>query len=189
MDKSVIDEIDFSFCPKCGGSFYKTSFNHLTCDTCNFSYYINPRPCNAIIITTSQNDILLAKRACDPAKGMWDLPGGFIDVGETGEQSVVREAKEELNVEVGSVRYVCSGFDRYVFQGLNYHTIGFVYTAQIVSGTLQPRDDVSELTYFSINAIPWKHLAFPVVKQVLAEYAQNHLSSFSQSKKPIQAKQ
>jgi len=108
----------------------------------------------------------------DPAKGLWDLPGGFMDIGETAEGSVVREAKEELGVDVDELKYLFSGYDRYEYKGLNYHTLGFVFTARIVAGDVKPLDDVAEIQYFSEDEIPWDRLAFPVLGQTLRRFLQ-----------------
>jgi mutator protein MutT len=172
MGDNIIDEIDFPFCPKCGKSFTKISARNTQCKNCGLDYYVNPRSCNAIIIVDDRKRILFVKRAIDPSKGLWDLPGGFIDIGETAEQSVVREAKEELGVEVGDVQYLFSGYDRYEYKGLNYHTLGFVFTARIIAGEMKPLDDVGEIQYFSEEDTPWTKLAFPVLKETLMRFFQ-----------------
>lgn len=142
----------------------------MLCDSCGLDYYVSPRPCNALIITDNDNRILLVKRAIEPSEGLWDLPGGFVNVEESVEESVVREAREELGVEVGHLKYLFSGCGRYVYKTLNYHTIGLVFAVKIASGTMKPQDDVAELKYFSTNKIPWDTLAFPVLEQTLRKY-------------------
>lgn len=177
MNNHIIDEVDFPLCPKCGHAFTKISSRNTLCKNCGLEYYVNPRPCNAIIITDDRWRILLVKRAIDPSKGLWDLPGGFIDIGETAEESVVREAKEELGVEVDKVQYLFSGYERYEYKGLNYHTLGFVFTAQIASGEIQPLDDVEEIQYFAEDEIPWNALAFPVLENTLRKHFQYNKKS------------
>ena len=172
MDDTIIDEIDFPLCPKCGHSLTKMSPRNTVCKSCGLDYYVNPRPCNAIIIVDDKRRVILVKRAFDPSKGLWDLPGGFIDIGETAEESVIREAKEELGVEVDKIQYLFSGYDRYGYRGLNYHTLGFVFTAQIASGEIQPLDDVEEIQYFAEDEIPWNALAFPVLERTIRRYLQ-----------------
>jgi ADP-ribose pyrophosphatase YjhB (NUDIX family) len=120
------------------------------------------------IITDVSGRVLLTKRAFDPGKGKWDLPGGFIDCEETAEESVLREAQEELGVELDDIKYMNSGYDRYVFKGMNYHTLGFVFTAKIRGAQIpQPHDDVSEIRYFSREEIDMDALAFPVLRTTL----------------------
>ncbi|MEI7653168.1 MAG: NUDIX domain-containing protein [bacterium] len=163
-----MDEIDCEYCARCGARTIKPSSKYRHCDACQTDYYINPRPCNAIIITDASGRALLTKRAFDPAKGKWDLPGGFMDCEETAEESVRREAREELGVELDDIAYMNSGYDRYVFKGMNYHTLGFVFTAKIRGAQVpQPNDDVSEIRYFSREEIDMDALAFPVLRTTL----------------------
>src|SRR6516162_1006284 len=96
----------YSHCPYDGELLCadpRLSKEHLSCPRCGFVDYNNPKPCVAIMIV-DQGKLLLARRAVEPAKGMWDIPGGFIDAGESAEQAVVREALEEtaLQVEVAA---------------------------------------------------------------------------------------
>ncbi len=50
------------------------------CGRCGFIDYHNPKPAVAILITLD-GQLLLARRGIEPAKGMWDIPGGFIETG------------------------------------------------------------------------------------------------------------
>ncbi len=163
-----MNEIDCEFCARCGARTSKASPHHRHCTACGSDFYINPRPCNAIIITDTHGRLLLTRRALDPAKGKWDLPGGFMDCEETAEESVRREAREELGVELEDICYLNSGYDRYLFKGIHYHTLGFVFTAKI-SGDQAPQshDDVSEIRYFSREEIDMDALAFPVLRTTL----------------------
>ncbi len=170
MNIRYMDEVDLPFCPKCKNSLRKASSSNMLCDACGLDYYVSPRPCNALIITGNDDRILLVKRAVEPSKGLWDLPGGFVNVEETVEESVIREAREELGVEVGDLEYLFSGYGRYTYKSLNYYTIGLVFTAKITSGKLGPQDDVAELKYFAVSQIPWNTLAFPVLEETLRKY-------------------
>lgn len=171
MSKSMVtDEIDFSFCPVCAGILERHPPKLLICKNCDKEFYINARPCNAVIITDNQGRVLLTKRKFDPGMGLWDLPGGFIDLEESAEESVVREMQEELGVKVKNIKYICSGQERYPFKGINYHTVGFVFTAQIENGTPTPQDDVAEFRYFAKEEIPWESLAFPILRKTLEIY-------------------
>lgn len=124
-----------------------------------------------MILVNERSELLLTKRAFDPAKGKWDLPGGFMDCGETAEESVKRECKEELGVDVENITYLCSGPDRYLFKGINYHTLGFVFSASIKKGQhISPLDDVADVAFFASDKIPWDELAFPILTQTIRCY-------------------
>jgi ADP-ribose pyrophosphatase YjhB (NUDIX family) len=51
----------------------------LACANCSLSYYLNPKPCTAVILVNDKGEYLLVERAVDPVKGYWDLPGGFVE--------------------------------------------------------------------------------------------------------------
>lgn len=184
----TIDEIDLLYCPRCSRRFERGSKLYLHCPACSLHYYVNPRPCNAIIIQDDDRRILLVKRKEDPYQGMWDLPGGFVDVGETLETSVYREAKEELTVEIDDLRYLFSTVDRYVYRGLRYHTLCFFFRVSIRSGSLSARDDVVSYALFHEQDIPWKDVGFESVKQGLRTYLTPTSGTFSQSQESIDPK-
>ena len=82
------------------------------CIKCDTIHYQNPKP-TATLICPREDDILLVKRAFEPAKGAWSLPGGFLELGETLEQGAKRELKEETNLNGDVVKLLgnCSHFN------------------------------------------------------------------------------
>lgn len=103
-------------------------------------------------------------------KGYWDFPGGFIDGGENLEESVKREIKEELGVEIAMKSIVGVYHDTYVYQNIEIPTIGIVVTAQITEGNPNPSDDISDYKYFPKSEVLDLQLAFKSVKQGLSDY-------------------
>lgn len=79
-------------------------------------------PCVGAVVFDEAGRLLLVKRANPPAKGMWSLPGGRLEVGETAEQGVVREVLEETGLvvrverEVGTVERKAPSGDTYVIR-------------------------------------------------------------------------
>lgn len=71
--------------------------NRFHCISCKKIHYENPNP-TATLICVYKNKLLLVKRAVEPAKGQWGLPGGFIELGETPDEGAIRELKEETNL-------------------------------------------------------------------------------------------
>jgi mutator protein MutT len=118
--------------------------------------YQNPRPCVGCFIHDAGR-VLLSRRAVEPARGEWDLVGGFIEPGETAEDAVRREVREETTLRVEPAAYLGSLPD--VYGDRDYPTLNLIYLVRRVSGDPKPKDDVAELGWFEIDAIP--DLAFP----------------------------
>ena len=78
--------------------------NAMRCPSCGFVYFHNCASCVAAIITVKQG-IVLTVRNRAPKKGLLDLPGGFCNYGESLEDALVREVREELNLELSDLSY------------------------------------------------------------------------------------
>ena len=96
----------FRYCPKCGSEHFDIhNEKSKQCKDCGFVYYFNPSSASVALILNKQNELLVCRRAKEPAKGTLDLPGGFIDMAETGEEGVAREVKEETGLDVTNITY------------------------------------------------------------------------------------
>lgn len=163
--------MEYRFCPKCGSEADKKAHNLLVCPKCDFNFYINPAPTTGLIIENSKGEIMLVKRKYDPMKGYLDVAGGFVESGENLEDSAVREAKEELGVDITDVKYFRSYEDEYEYLGINIKTLGFVLTAKLVDEeNLKPADDVEEIFFFPKDKVPFEKVAFESIRQGLLDY-------------------
>lgn len=97
----------FTYCPKCGArTFVERNEKAKQCTTCGFVYYFNPSSAVACFIRNSKGELLLVRRAKEPAKGTLDLPGGFVDMYESAEDAAHREVKEETGLDIAGCRYL-----------------------------------------------------------------------------------
>lgn len=149
---------DFKCCPKCGSRefvIYDEKAKH--CNGCGFTYYFNPSAATTCFITDQWNRVLVAVRGVEPAKGTYDLPGGFVDPYETAEEGMAREIKEETRIDPLSgirggisdpLRYLFSLPNIYRYSDFDVHTVDLFFHMSVES--LDPyvgggRDDVAEL--------------------------------------------
>lgn len=164
-------EIDiYRFCPRCGKSLRQHQTKYLTCATCGLILYLNPKPTNAIFLFNESKEVLLAKRKNDPQQGLWDSIGGFMETGETVEESVARETQEELGITTKNPVYFGSYTDHYEIHGVNYPLVCMCYYAYINSTQhFTPQDDITKVQFFPHDKIPYKYMAFPSMKQALQD--------------------
>lgn len=161
----------FKFCPRCGSTF-KPVDNMLLCGSCGLQYYLNPKPCAAVIVRNENNQILLSRRAINPRKGFWDVVGGYLEESETLEEGAKREVKEELRIDVDNLEYVGSYTHPYNYQDINYYTLTAAFTTAIKSDVqLNPHDDIDHIEWFKYADLPFADFAFPDQKNVFTKLA------------------
>lgn len=143
----------FKFCPKCGSDrFVENNIKSKRCEACSFVYYFNSCASTVALIINESNELLVATRAHEPVKGTLDLPGGFVDLNETGEEAMVREVKEETNLDVTETKYLFSIPNRYVYSGFEVHTLDLVYLCKVINTEgLKAEDDVAKLQFIKIE--------------------------------------
>jgi ADP-ribose pyrophosphatase YjhB (NUDIX family) len=129
---SHLELIDHSYCPHCGKKTLKRSSSRFSCVECSHVYFQNTAAATAAFLYF-EDKLLMTKRAKDPAKGLLDLPGGFVDSGESAEAGLMREVKEELDIELKEreLKYWKSFQNTYPYRGVVYHTCDLIFEARI----------------------------------------------------------
>jgi NAD+ diphosphatase len=165
----------FKFCPACGSqSIAPDSVKSLKCAACGFRYYINMNAAVVAVIRNQKNEVLFTTRKHDPSKGMLDLPGGFIDMGENAEHAVKREIREELNLEISKLEYVGTFTNKYLYAGIEYQTLDIVYLCTVDSFTdLKVDDDVTGYEFIDPARVRQQDISFDSVRQIAAYIAAN----------------
>jgi ADP-ribose pyrophosphatase YjhB (NUDIX family) len=145
----------FQYCPKCGSPrFEENNFKSKKCSNCGFIYYFNSSAATAIFVTTEEGKLLVVRRAKEPAQGTLDLPGGFVDMFETGEEAIIREVGEETGLVIANPRYLFSLPNIYTYSGFDVHTLDLFYECKVRNiGRLQAADDASELYFLDRKEI------------------------------------
>ncbi len=136
----------FRFCPRCGSKELTRHYGRaIRCEDCGFEYFFNSSGAIIALIFNEKGDLLVTRRAFPPAKGALDFPGGFIDPNETAEETVIREIKEELNLEVTGMKFLFTNPNQYPYSGIIIHTIDLIFEVRVAGfDTLKVDDDVSE---------------------------------------------
>ncbi len=173
MDDFIPSKV-LTYCPFCGKHTFHPGVHYLQCDTCGKRLYINAAAAVACIIEDPHGKILLTKRERDPAKGMLDLPGGFVDPGETAEDAVRREIQEELNLQVTDMQYIGTSPNRYLYGGLMYYTLDLGFKCNVSDlSVISAADDVSGFVFLSHDQIDIQQIAFPSIRHIVLCYLEH----------------
>lgn len=116
------------FCPRCGErQFAAADGKSLRCAACQFQYFHNNAAAVGAIIRVGP-EVLFTVRSREPRTGLLDLPGGFVDPGESLETALRREVREELGLEIRELKYLFSFPNSgYLYGGVSYTTADAFY--------------------------------------------------------------
>jgi mutator protein MutT len=158
-------------CPQCGSeSLVWPSPKNFSCTACGFMLYLNIAAAVAVIIEC-QGRILFGVRKNEPERGMLDLPGGFVDQGETAEQALRRELQEELGIAVQDLRYLFSFPNKYLYRGIEYDTLDLVFLVQFDEfPQAVAADDLADLLWIERNAIDFDRIGFSSLRKAVQRY-------------------
>jgi mutator protein MutT len=162
----------FKFCPKCGkDGFTFDGVKAFDCPYCHFRFYINASTAVAVILEYPSGEIVLSKRKNEPKAGSYDLPGGFVDPGESAEDAATRELQEELGIHVDNLRFIASFPNEYIYRGITYYTTDISFLASIPQDTqLKPADDVAEALIIHPKDVDFSTISFPSIVNMLKEH-------------------
>lgn len=158
------------YCSLCGGAITRTippgdTRERDVCTQCGEVFYENPR---MIVGSVPEWDgrLLLCRRAIEPRLGLWTLPAGFLENGETTAEGAGRESREEVGAPV------TLGAPLILINLPRIHQIHLFYRARLDDLPEQPGHETLENGLFAEADLPWTELAFPSVRLTLEYYFQ-----------------
>jgi NADH pyrophosphatase NudC (nudix superfamily) len=162
----------FGFCPKCGSNaFVENDFKSKRCEKCGFVYYFNPLAATVAIITNGKEEILVATRSKEPAKGTLDLPGGFCDSYETAEEGVIREVLEETGLKVISTKYLFTIPNIYNYSGMELHTMDMFFKCEVDDcNSIKADDDVAALHWIAIEELKSEEFGLQSISKSIEKF-------------------
>lgn len=162
-------ENHYKYCPRCSskGIFNNTELS-FKCEKCGFHFFLNSAAAVTALIFNNKGELLLSTRGIEPFLGKLDLPGGFVDPGENAETALLREMKEELDIEPHSISYFGSFANQYLFSGTVVHTVDIVFTCKIENlESIKPHDDITGLNFINPCNIDLNDIPFESVKNII----------------------
>jgi ADP-ribose pyrophosphatase YjhB (NUDIX family) len=137
----------------------------LTCPRCRYLIYDYPRPCAGVVVMRG-DALLMLRRAHRPRLGCLDIPGGFMEAGESIEGAARRELREETGLRVSKLDWLGFYWDHYYLRGFGYFpTMNFYYIARWISGNPRAADDAASAEWVPLarlggpkQRVAWKHM-------------------------------
>jgi ADP-ribose pyrophosphatase YjhB (NUDIX family) len=164
------------FCSCCGSPNLKRTLplgdigiRH-ACAECGTVHYQNPNIV-AGCIATWEDRVLLCRRAIDPFRGLWTIPAGYLELGETVEEAARREALEEAGATVGTLTLTA------LYNLPMFGEVYLVYRGALATPDCRAGDETLDVELFAPDEIPWVSIAFPMVREGLKLWIQNPLKS------------
>lgn len=163
----------FKYCPKCGAAAVRLmGGKRLQCEACGFEFYLNVAAAVAAVIVDGRGRLLVTVRGKEPGKGKWDLPGGFADPGESAEEALRREVREEVGLEITAMRYLASYPNTYEYMGVRYATVdmGFICQVADISRVGARESDIEAVLFQHPGQIDLGQFAFRSLAKLVERY-------------------
>lgn len=159
------------FCSNCAAPVHLRvpagdTLPRFVCETCHTIHYQNPRMVVGCI-PEWQDRILLCRRAIEPRVGLWTVPAGYMENGETTFQGALRETLEEANarVEIGPL------YALYNIPHINQ--VYILFRGRLLDTGVSPGAETLEVRLFAESELPWDNIAFASVRNTLTHYYQD----------------
>ena len=152
------------FCPRCATPLEVQAVDgreRPVCSQCGHIVYYDPKLA-AILVIYQDGRVLMVRRALEPGRWRWSLPGGYVDQGEVVERAAEREALEETGLDVKITGLVG------LFSELGHPVVVAAFGSQMTGGELASGPEVLDVHFFPLDNLP--PLAFPRDRQILEQW-------------------
>jgi len=149
---------EFRYCPRCATELELRPSegddpDRLTCPNCGFVHYENPSPTVQAWIERD-GEYLALRRAGEPLKGEWNMPGGFVEANESGPEAIAREVLEETGLEI-EAEEVIGIFSSQYGEGDDAQPIFDVaYRCRLIGGEMEVSAESLEAAWFTLADFP-----------------------------------
>lgn len=150
--------MDFRHCPRCASELQTRPStgpdpDRSACPNCGFVHYDNPSPTVQAWIERDGRYLAL-RRGGEPLKGRWNMPGGFVEAGESGPEAIVREVGEETALDVDPIEVIGIFSSSYGDGDDATSIFDVAYRCALIGGELEVSDESQEAGWFSLEDFP-----------------------------------
>jgi ADP-ribose pyrophosphatase YjhB (NUDIX family) len=162
--------MEMRFCPRCATALETRPSEppdppRPVCPSCGFVHYENPTPTVQAWIDR-EGSFLALRRNQDPERGKWNMPGGFVEAGESGPEAIAREVAEETGLEIEVTGLIGIFASRYGGGADALPILDIAYRCREAGGELEISDESGEHAWFPLAEFP--EPAFSGERQALA---------------------
>ncbi len=157
------------FCPECGGAQQRRELageqrNHWYCQRCRVADYDYP----AIVVNVfaaHHKRLLWVQRNIEPRRGLWAIPGGFLEKGETLAQGAVRELREEAGVVIPpeQLQFYMTGTVTFINQ------VYMAFRVSVDTDNCQPGTESMDCRFYSRDECPWDSVGYPEINRSIVQ--------------------
>lgn len=170
----------FKYCIECGAELSVHCIDGLSwarcrCDYCNCEYHSHPQVLLTCFISC-RNKLLWIRRALEPKRGCWAIPGGFREAGESLPEGAARELYEEAGIQLSAeqLQFYMLGSITYINQ------IYIAFRAVVETEDCLPGTEATEARFFSRKEFPWGEVAYPEANMsILQAYSDLESGAFN----------
>lgn len=168
---------DFHFCPHCGSrDFAEHDAFSKRCGQCGFTFYPNAAAATVAVVQNERGELLCVVRGREPGKGTLDLPGGFVDPGESLTEGLARELHEEVGAALTAAEFLFSLPNAYPFSGHTVHTCDSFFRCRIANaGAVRPADDAAAIRWIAPEDLRPEDFGLGSVRRGVARLLQEFL--------------
>ena len=159
----------YSFCPICGKELLQAMIDgreRMFCPSCSWVHYINPLPVAVAYTVNKKNELLIVKRAHEPAMNEWALPGGFLEAGEEPHEACLRELMEETSLS-GEIDALIGIYHREV--ELYGSLLVVAYRVVVADDTIAINHELFDAGFYPQHLIP--EVRIPLHLQIIRDAA------------------
>ncbi|MEI7748074.1 MAG: NUDIX hydrolase [Chlorobiaceae bacterium] len=159
----------FLFCPLCTNKLEKAMIDgrdRMFCPSCSWVHYINPLPVAVAYTVNKNNELLVIRRAHEPALNEWALPGGFLEAGEEPYEGCLRELMEETSLN-GKIDSLIGIYHREV--DMYGSLLVVAYKVIVVDDTITINHELFDAGFYAHHLIP--EVRIPLHLQIIKDAA------------------
>ena len=163
--------MDIAYCTQCAAPVERRvpagdNQPRFVCGACGFVHYQNPNIVAGCLVV-HHGKVLFCKRAIEPRKGLWTLPAGFMENGETVEQAAQRETWEEAGAKVAIIELYT------LFNLPHANQVYMIYRAELLNEDFGPGPESEHVALLTEAEIPWGEIAFPTIAETMKLYVED----------------